>query len=147
MYKLAAPLLVLAGLLTGCAASQPPGAEIPWRSDASINVGKYRLAARATMTEEDVVSVELRFVRVGDPSRIIATPSLLVRTGDTGEVVVDDGSTAVSAVVKTDPSGSKVMIEIDASITENGITRSQPRIRFAIDSRSTEASMVSNPAS
>ena len=147
MYKLAAPLLVLAGLLTGCAASQPPGAELPWRSDASINVGQYRLAARATMTEEDVVSVELQFVRVGDPSRIIATPSLLVRTGDTGEVVVDDGSTAVSAVVKTDPSGSKLMIEIDASITENGITRSQPRIRFAIESWSTEVSMVSNPAS
>ena len=146
MYKLAAPLLVLAGLLTGCAASQPPGAELPWRSDASINVGQYRLAARATMTEEDVVSVELQFVRVGDPSRIIATPSLLVRTGDTGEVVVDDGSTAVSAVVKTDPSGSKLMIEIDASITENGITRSQPRIRFAIESWSTEVSMVSDPA-
>jgi hypothetical protein len=147
MYKFVAPTLILASLLAGCSASQPPGADLPWRSDASINVGEYRLAARGTMTAEDVVSVELRFVRVGDPSRIIAAPSMLVRTGETGEVMVDDGSTGVSALVKTGLSGSKVMIEIDATIVENGITRSQPRIRFAIDPSSAEPAMASNPAS
>ena len=147
MQRFTAPILVLISLLAGCAASQPPGADLPWRSDASINVGEYRLAARGTMTAEDVVSVELRFVRVGDPSRIIAAPSMLVRTGETGEVMVDDGSTGVSALVKTGLSGSKVMIEIDATIVEHGITRSQPRIRFAIDPSSAEPAMASNPAS
>jgi hypothetical protein len=133
MPRLTAPILVLISLLAGCAASQPPSAELPWRADASVNVGEYRLAARGTTTEDGVLSVELRFIRVGDPSRIIATPSLLVRTGDTGEVLVEDGSITVSALVKTGMSDSKVIVEVDATISESGITRSRPRIRFAVD--------------
>ena len=133
MPRLTAPILVLISLLAGCAASQPPSAELPWRADASVSVGEYRLAARGTATEDGVLSVELRFIRVGDPSRIIATPSLLVRTGETGEVSVDDGSTTVSALVKTGMSDSKVIVEVDATISESGITRSRPRIRFAVD--------------
>ena len=133
MQRFTTPILVLISLLAGCAASQPPSAELPWRADASVNVGEYRLAARGTTTEDGVLSVELRFIRVGDPSRIIATPSLLVRTGDTGEVLVEDGSTTVSAVVKTGISDSKVIVEVDATISESGITRSRPRIRFAVD--------------
>jgi hypothetical protein len=133
MQRFTTPILVLISLLAGCAASQPPSAELPWRADASVNVGEYRLAARGTATGNDTVNVELRFVRVGDPARIIATPSLLIGTGDTGEVVVDDGSTTVSAVVKTERSDSKVIVEVDATISESGITRSRPRIRFAVD--------------
>ena len=133
MQRFTAPILVLISLLAGCAASQPPSAELPWRADASVNVGEYRLAARGTATEDGAVNVELRFVRVGDPARIIAAPSLLIGTGDTGEVVVDGGSTTVSAVVKTGRSDSKVIVEVDATISESGITRSRPRIRFAVD--------------
>ena len=133
MQRFTAPILVLISLLAGCAASQPPSAELPWRADAAVNVGEYRLAARGTATEDDAVHVELRFVRVGDPARIIAAPSLLIGTGDTGEVVVDGGSTTVSAVVKTERSDSKVIVEVDATISESGITRSRPRIRFAVD--------------
>ena len=147
MHKIIAPTLVFVGLLAGCSASQSPTAELPWRPDASIGVGEYRLAARGTMPEDDVVKVELRFVHVGDPSRILAAPSLLVRAGETGEVMIDGGSTTVSALVRTEASDSTVIVVVDGTIAEDGVTRSRPQVRFAIDPSSAEPAMASNPAS
>ena len=146
MHKIIVPTLVFLSLLAGCAASQSPTAELPWRPDASIGVGEYRLAARGTMPEDDVVKVELRFVRVGDPSRILAAPILLVRAGETGEVVIDGGSTTVSALVRTEASDSTMIVVVDGTIAEDGVTRSRPQVRFAIDPSTADLAKISDSA-
>lgn len=137
--RLAASLTVLPIVLTallagaGCSAQQSPNATLATPGDRSVTVGGWQLEARGEFVDADRTQVRVDLVvrKVGDPSRTIASPAVVVTVGEEATVEITGEYDVAIAVLPT-RTADGVSVSATGVIRDGGTVKSTLPLRFAI---------------
>ncbi len=128
-------VLVALSLVAGCSAFQSPNAGLGEAGPNSVTTGDWRVAASGEFVgpSKSEIRVDLLVQKVGDPTREIASPSILSVVGQDAVVGVGGNGADVTCSVASRRDGSKVIIDVTTVISQGNREVSRPRIRFAIE--------------
>jgi len=128
-------VLVTVSLLVGCSAFQSPNAGLGDAGANSVTTGDWRVAARGEFTgpSKAGIQVDLLVQKVGDPTREIASPSILTVVGQDAVMITEGNGANVTCSVASRWDGSKVIVDVTTVISQGNREVSRPRIRFAIE--------------
>lgn len=125
--------ITITTLFAGCSATQSPNATLATPGDRSVTVGGWQLEARGEFADPDHATVRVDFVvrKVGDPSRVLATPAVITRVGE--EAVIEiTGEYDIAITVRPERGRDGVEVTATGVIRDGGSVRSTLPLRFTI---------------
>ena len=136
MNRLSLLLLLVVSTFTGCSALQAPNSELGTPGASAISDGTWRVEARGRFVNEGrtQIQVDLEIQRVGDPSRTIASPSVLTVVGEDAVVEISGNGADLTCSVATVRKDSRVLVTVATVIAQGGRVVARPMLRFPLDS-------------
>lgn len=128
-------LLVIAMLALGaCSAQQSPNTTLSTPGDRSVTVGGWQLEARGAFADPDQATIRVDFVvrRVGDPSRVIASPSMIAPVGEEAKMQTFGGEFDVEVTVTSARTQDGVAVTANAVVRDGASVKSTLPLRFTI---------------
>ncbi len=135
MPRLRLPLMLLLVSLGGCAAQSPPNADLTLPGASVVTVDGWQLEARGEFLDPERVQVRIDLLirKVGDPSRVIASPTMTTIVGEDSVIESAGNGNDVTCSVSTVRKGSGVQVTVTSVITRDGRAVSRPSLRFNLD--------------
>ena len=121
--------------LGGCAAQSPPNADLTLTGASVVTVDGWQLEARGEFLDPERVQLRIDMVirKTGDPSRLIASPTMITIVGEDSVIESAGNGNDVTCSVSTVRNGSRVQVTVNSIITRNGSPVARPSLRFNLD--------------
>lgn len=135
LLLLLVPILILS-TFTGCSALQAPNSDLGTPGASAVSDGTWRVEARGRFVNEGrtQIQVDLEIQRVGDPSRTIASPSVLTVVGEDAVVEISGNGADLTCSVAVVRKDSQVLATVTTIIAQGGRVVARPMLRFPIGS-------------
>ena len=135
MTRLPLLLFLVVSMFTGCSAFQSPNSSLGTPGANAVTVGKWRVEARGKFLNGGTVEVQvdLNIQKVGDPTKTIATPSIITVVGQDAVITLEGNGANVTCSVSTVREDSRVIVTVATIISQGGSPVARPMLRFAID--------------
>ena len=135
MRRIKLPVILLLVSLGGCAAQSPPNANLTRPGASAVTVDGWQVEARGQFIDPERIQIEIDLVvrRSGDPTRVIASPTMVVVVGEESVVEVQGNGNDVTCVVATRRTDSGAVVDVTTRITKGSTLESSPQLRFRVD--------------
>ena len=135
MIRIPLLLFLVISMFTGCSAFESPNSSLSTPGAASVTSGKWQVEGRAKFLNGGrvEVQVDLEIKQVGDPTRTIATPSILTVVGENAVITISGNGADVTCSISTTRDDSRVIVTVTSIITQGGRAVSRPTLRFSLD--------------
>lgn len=128
-------LLVITMLILGaCSGQQSPNASLPAPGGRSVTVGDWQLEARGAFADPDraTIRVDLVVRRIGDPSHVIASPSVITTVGEDAKIGSFGGEHDVEVTVTSVRGRDGVEVTAKGVVGDGASVKSTLPLRFVI---------------
>ena len=135
MTRIPLLLFLVVSMFTGCSAFQSPNSSLGTPGANAVTVGKWRVEARGKFLNGGTVEVQvdLNIQKVGDPTKTIATPSIIIVVGQDAVVTISGNGADVTCSVSAVREESRVIVTVSTVISQDGSSVAKPMLRFPID--------------
>ena len=135
MLRIPLLLFLMMSMFTGCSAFQSPNSDLGTPGASSVTVGKWRVEARGRFLNGGTVEIQtdLKIQQVGDPTKTIATPSLVTVVGQDAVISVGGNGADVTCSLTAVREDSRAIVTVACVIAQGGSPVARPVLRFAIE--------------
>ena len=135
MRRINLPVILLLVSLGGCAAQSPPNVDLTLPGAKAVTVDGWQVEARGRFIDPERIQIQIDLVirRSGDPTRVIASPSMIALVGEESIVQTQGNGDDVTCVVTTRRADSGAVVDVNTRITKGSTLQASPQLRFRVD--------------